>query len=77
MRFTRGEIADGVYSAEHETSAVKLYDKAQIPWNEIAFLVVKEALRLYVEDCKKGRFDRVHQGDIIRTEDESFSFTHY
>ena len=49
-----GGLVDGVCSAEHETEEVRLYKKDQIPWPNIAFLVIEAALRLYLENCKMG-----------------------
>jgi hypothetical protein len=36
-----------------------LFSLAEIPWGEIAFPVVKEALRRYADDVTRGEF-QVH-----------------
>ena len=69
----RGQVRNGECAAGHETSEVNLFSKGEIPWNEIAFSVIKESLRLYVEDCQKNRFE-VHQGDFIQSNEPP---THY
>lgn len=60
----RGEVLNGEYAAGHETSDAGLFSKDEIPWDEIAFSVIKEALHLYLKDCQQGHF-RVHQGDML------------
>ncbi len=71
-----GRLGGGICSAEHETSEVALYGKNEIPWDEVAFAVIKEALRLYVSD---GRNDcsAVYQGDIVKNNDGTFHVTRY
>lgn len=54
--FYRGEVAEGKFSAGAESLAVKLFDEAEIPWESLAFPVVKQLLREYFEDSKKGEY---------------------
>jgi hypothetical protein len=42
---------------------VRLFDREEIPWNEIAFPVVKYALRRYVDDVSCGIY-RLHVADL-------------
>lgn len=61
----RAELLDGKYSPGEESTDVRLYLPDEIPWEKLSFPTIRETLRLYVSDLKKGRF-RVHHGDIIR-----------
>lgn len=66
----RGNIADGIAKAGAESLDVGFYEEADIPWDELAFPVVKETLKLYLEDRKRGEFS-TKLGDIIRHADQS------
>jgi ADP-ribose pyrophosphatase YjhB (NUDIX family) len=48
-----------------ESSEVRLYRESEIPWNDIAFPVIEQTLKLFYADLKRGRFD-THTGDIVR-----------
>lgn len=48
-----------------ESLEVKLYDEADIPWQQIAFPVVEQTLKLFFDDRRRGEY-RTHTGDIIR-----------
>jgi hypothetical protein len=47
------------FGAGEESLDVQLFSLAAIPWDEIAFPVVKDALRRYVDDMTRGEF-QVH-----------------
>jgi hypothetical protein len=47
------------FGVGEESLDVKLFSLAEIPWGEIAFPVVKEALRRYADDVTRGEF-QVH-----------------
>ncbi len=49
----------------HETLEARLFTEAEIPWGDIAFRTVREALRLYFEDRRDGTLGRVHTLDIV------------
>ena len=49
-----GELVDGKYSAGVESLEVKLFDKNEIPWDELAFTVIKKTLKYYFNDNQKG-----------------------
>lgn len=72
----RGVLGGGACSAGHETTAVALRAKDEIPWDEIAFLAIRDALELYVNDCRRGSFS-VHQGDIVRDAAGAFEIIRY
>lgn len=65
----RGELDQGYASAGHESLEVNLFREQDIPWNELAFPVMRETLKLYYADKKTGRFD-THNGDILRVDDQ-------
>ena len=53
------------YQPGIESLAVELYDESEIPWDEIAFPVVEQTLKLFFDDRRRGRFG-THTGDITR-----------
>jgi len=61
----RGQLLDLDFSPGPESSEVALFAEGEIPWEALAFPVVKETLEFYFDDRRKGRFhSRV--GDIHR-----------
>jgi ADP-ribose pyrophosphatase YjhB (NUDIX family) len=46
-----------------ETIEARLFTEAEVPWEQVAFRTVRETLRHFFEDRRRGRFD-VHCGDI-------------
>jgi len=55
----RGPMRSLDFGVGEESLDVQLFSLAAIPWGEIAFPVVKEALRRYVDDMTRGVF-QVH-----------------
>ena len=55
----RGPMRSSDFGAGEESLDVQLFSLAAIPWDEIAFPVVKDALRRYVDDKTRGEF-QVH-----------------
>lgn len=47
-----GNLVDGKFSPGLESSEVKLFSKNEIPWDEIAFLVITRTIKLYYQDLK-------------------------
>ena len=41
-----------------------LFEEHEIPWDRLAFPVMRKTLELFFEDRRSGRF-RSHSGDII------------
>jgi ADP-ribose pyrophosphatase YjhB (NUDIX family) len=72
----RGDLVDGVASPGAESLEVALYAEEEIPWQEIAFQVISETLRLYYQDKKSGEF-KTHYGDIIKQQDNTFIVNYY
>jgi ADP-ribose pyrophosphatase YjhB (NUDIX family) len=64
--FYRARLLDDLFEPGHETIEARLFNEAEIPWDELAFRTVREALRLYFEDRRRGNFERVHTLDIVR-----------
>ena len=52
-----------VFKPGKESLEVKLFAKQEIPWDKLAFTVIRETLRLYFKDLPTGRFP-LHTGDI-------------
>jgi ADP-ribose pyrophosphatase YjhB (NUDIX family) len=46
-----------------ETIEARMFDEAEVPWDELAFLTVKYTLERYFEDRRRGQF-AVHTADI-------------
>ncbi len=61
----RADISNGEYQSGPESLDVQLYEKAQIPWDELAFPVVKLTLEHYFTDMKTNHFpvhvENIHQ----------------
>ena len=55
----RGPMRSSDFGAGEESLEVQLFSPAAIPWDKIAFPVVKDALRRYVDDMTRGEF-QVH-----------------
>lgn len=72
----RGDIPDGQASAGTESLEVGFFDEEDIPWNELAFPVIRESLELFFADRKKGHYT-TKLGDIIRREDKSVEIKRY
>lgn len=65
----RGDLDEGYASPGHESLEVALFREQDIPWNELAFPVIRETLKLYYADKKAGQFG-THTGDILRVDDQ-------
>ena len=72
----RGSLKNGIASPGLESLEVQLFDENEIPWDELAFPVIKETLQLYFEDKKQGTY-RVHNGEIIREDENNLRVTIY
>lgn len=72
----RGVLKDGSAKAGSETLEVALCREEDVPWQAIAFAVVKESLQLYFADRAQNSF-RVHQGEVTRDEKEQIKISRY
>ena len=61
----RAAVPDGRAGAGPESLEVAWFREAELPWDELAFPVVRESLRWYLGDRGAGRFP-VRMGDILR-----------
>ncbi len=61
----RGRLLDLDFSPGEESLQTELLDESQIPWRQMAFPTVTEALKLYFADRRSGDF-AVHMLDIVR-----------
>ena len=59
----RGTMRSPDYGVGSESLETKLFHPDSIPWDTLAFPVIAEALRRYVEDKGRGMFD-VHLGIV-------------
>lgn len=58
-----GQMQSSQFGEGVESLEVRLFHRSEIPWEKLAFPVVKEALRRYVEDLSKGEL-KVHVANI-------------
>jgi ADP-ribose pyrophosphatase YjhB (NUDIX family) len=58
-----GQLDTEAFEAGAESLDVRLFERQDIPWGDIAFPVVKDALRRYVDDVSGGTF-RLHVADL-------------
>ena len=72
----RGDLVGGAASPGIESLEVALLSEAEIPWQNIAFKVISETLKLYYQDKKKGQFE-THYGDLIKQPDNTFIVKHF
>ena len=60
----RGNLVDTNYQPGEESLEVQLMTEDEIPWDQIAFPVIRETLKRYFQDRETGRFS-FHMGDIL------------
>lgn len=72
----RGDLVDGAASPGIESLEVALLSEQEIPWQEIAFQVITETLKLYYQDKKQGSF-KTHYGDIIKQDNTSYIVNYF
>lgn len=63
--YYRARLLSDRFDPGHETIEARLFTEDQIPWDEIAFRTVRQALEHFFEDRKRGSFDRVHELSIV------------
>jgi ADP-ribose pyrophosphatase YjhB (NUDIX family) len=59
----RGFLATTAHHPGVESLEARLFSEADIPWDDLAFVVVRETLKRYFSDRDAGRF-RLHTGTI-------------
>ena len=50
------DLPEPVFSPSSESLEVRLFSEEEIPWDELAFQTIGNALRFYFEDRKTGNF---------------------
>jgi ADP-ribose pyrophosphatase YjhB (NUDIX family) len=60
----RGPLAHNTLQPGEESLEVRLYAEKDIPWNDLAFAVIRETLDRYFSDRSKDCF-RLHTGTIV------------
>lgn len=61
----RSRLLDLDFGPGQESLEVRLFDESEIPWDEIAFVVVRKTLQNYFSDRRNGYFP-LHTGTIER-----------
>jgi ADP-ribose pyrophosphatase YjhB (NUDIX family) len=61
----RSRLLDLDFGAGSESLDVRLFDEGEIPWEALAFPVIRETLQLYFRDRTSGGFP-LRTGDIVR-----------
>lgn len=62
----RGELKDGIYEAGTESLECELFGERSLPWDALAFPVIKETLIRYYRDKKTGSGFPLQRGEIIK-----------
>lgn len=65
----RGHLPEKKFAPGHESLETRLFREENIPWDEIAFPVISETLRLFYSERQTGKFS-FHVKDLQR--DENF-----
>ncbi|WP_198971459.1 NUDIX hydrolase [Xylophilus sp. ASV27] len=61
--FYRARLLSDAFAPGVETIEARLFTEAQIPWDEIAFRTVRDTLRHFFDDQRRGHFG-MHHFDI-------------
>jgi ADP-ribose pyrophosphatase YjhB (NUDIX family) len=61
--YYRATLQDTDFAPGPETIEAQLFTEGQIPWDQLAFRTVRETLKRYFEDRRRGQFG-VHCADI-------------
>ncbi len=61
--FYRARLCDTNFAPGPETIEARLFDEAEVPWDELAFRTVRETLLRYFDDRRRGQFG-FHCADI-------------
>jgi ADP-ribose pyrophosphatase YjhB (NUDIX family) len=61
--YYRARLLDTNFAPGPETIEARLFNEAEVPWEELAFRTVRETLACYFSDRRRGQFE-VHCADI-------------
>lgn len=62
--FYKADVVEGKYGVGTESLDTKLFDEAEIPWDELAFPVVTDTLKNYFKDRLEGDQFPVHDSVV-------------
>lgn len=62
----RGQLSDGSFEPGQESLKCVLFDEEEIPWEKLAFPVVKNTLQQYYRDKRQNNGFPLHRGEITR-----------
>ena len=62
----RGTLVDGNYSPGPESLDCELVLEHEVPWEQLAFPVVKETLQRYYEDQRRQNGFPLQRGEITK-----------
>ncbi len=62
--FYRATLPEPKYAAGPESLDVQLFEEHEVPWDELAFPVIRDTLKFYFEDRARGHFE-MRARDII------------
>jgi ADP-ribose pyrophosphatase YjhB (NUDIX family) len=69
----RSQLVDLDFAPGEESLEVALFDEKEIPWDRMAFPVIKESLKLYYSDREAGDYP-LRGGTIIRSGDSAAGY---
>ena len=61
--YFRARLLDTAFAPGPETIEAQLFREDEIPWDELAFRTVRETLKRYFDDWRRGQFE-LHSADI-------------
>jgi len=64
----RGQLKNGKAHAGPESLEVELFSEQDIPWDELAFPIIEETLKLFYADKLSGHY-QIHNGALIKDKD--------
>lgn len=64
--FYHGQLVQGKFESGAESLECQLFDEQDIPWDKLAFPVVKETLERYFSDKKRCNGFPLQRGEIIK-----------
>lgn len=72
----RANLVNGFAKPGEESLQTGLYAEDEIPWDEIAFPVMSETIKLFFKDKRNAKFT-IHDGEIRRDENQLLNIKNY
>jgi len=72
----RGTLLNGFSAAGEESLETRLYTEQDIPWEQLAFPVITETLKLYFTDKRNNNF-KARDGEIYRDDTQQLIVKNY